>query len=123
MITGQAKMATLRPGQSQQDAKSYEYYIKVVPTQLQKLNGKIYDSYQFVANSNEVVGRYRLPAIYFRYDMSPITTRFVEKRPPLYHFLVQICAIIGGVFTVMGMVNSSVLMVSKTFKDKIGKLG
>jgi hypothetical protein len=32
-----------------------------------------------VANSNEIRGN-RLPAVYFRYDMSPITMRFREEK-------------------------------------------
>lgn len=55
--------------------RSYEYYIKVVPTQFQSLKGEMHHSYQYVANSNHIIGRFQLPAIYFRYDMSPITVR------------------------------------------------
>jgi len=108
-----------------QNAKSYEYYIKIVPTVYDKLNGKQYRSFQFVADSNEVVGRYQLPAAYFRYDLSPITVHFTERRKSFAHFLVQICAIIGGVFTVLGLVNSflntSLHMMRK--KAEQGKLG
>ena len=39
------------------------------------------------------------------------------------HFLVQLCAIIGGVFTVLGLVNGAVIAASKKFKKNIGKLG
>jgi len=107
------------------NAKSYEYYIKIVPTVYHKLNGNTYRSYQFVADSNEVTGRYQLPAAYFRYDLSPITVEFSERRKSFAHFLVQICAIIGGVFTVLGLVNSlfntSYHMMKK--KHQEGKLG
>ena len=39
------------------------------------------------------------------------------------HFLVQLCAIVGGVFTVLGILNGLLLTAGKTFKGKIGKLG
>lgn len=100
------------------DAKSYEYYIKIVPSSYQTLDGNVHDSYQFVANSNEVKGRYRLPAIYFRYDMSPITMGFKQEKQTLAHYLVQICAIIGGVFTVLGIFNS---MVNSTVRRMVAK--
>lgn len=107
------------------DVKSYEYYIKIVPSRFAQLNGEVHDAFQFVANSNEVTGRYRLPAMYFRYDFSPITVEFREEKEGFAHFLVQVCAIIGGVFTVMGLVNgianSTVKMMMK--KAQINKLG
>jgi hypothetical protein len=104
---------------------SYEYFLTIVPTQFLKLNGEFYNSYQFVANSNEITGRYRVPAIYFRYDLSAITVRFTEKRKSFAHFLVQICAIIGGVFTVLGLVNSFLHSTLRTVlkKAEMGKLG
>jgi len=107
------------------EARSYEYYINIVPTQLEKLSGKVFNSFQYVANSNDVVGRYRIPAVYFRYELSAITVRFAEKHKSFAHFLVQICAIVGGVFTVLGLV-SSVLHKSLTRfikKANEGKLG
>jgi len=107
------------------EAKSYEYYVKIVPMTYQKLDGNILDSFQYVANSNDILGRYAIPAIYFRYDMSPISVKFIKKNKALSHFLVQLCAIIGGVFTVLGLfsaiVNSSLRQIMK--KAEIGKLG
>lgn len=104
---------------------SFEYYIKVVPTTFEFIDGTIEHSYQFDANSNEVIGHYRLPALYFRYDTSPITMKFRQFRTAFSHFVVQVCAIIGGVFTVMGMINtfvhSSLEHVLK--KAQINKLG
>jgi len=103
---------------------SYEYYIKIVPTMFERINGDLFESFQFVANSNEVGGRYRLPAVYFRYELSPITVKFVEKRKAFSHFLVQICAIVGGVFTVLGLVNSILhTTLKKVMKANINKLG
>ncbi|XP_064829088.1 endoplasmic reticulum-Golgi intermediate compartment protein 1-like [Oncorhynchus masou masou] len=37
-----------------------------------------------------------IPAIWFRYDLGPITVKYTEKRQPLYRFITMICAIIGG---------------------------
>lgn len=96
---------------------------QVVPTKFERLSGESYDAYQFVANSNHIVGRFQLPAIYFRYDFSPITVAFKEKKSTFAHFLVQVCAIVGGVFTVLGLVNGAILAASKKFKRNINKLG
>lgn len=104
---------------------SYEYYIKVVPTSFVDLSGVERKSYQFVANSNSVAGHYRLPAAFFRYDLSPITMVFRETKTPTMHFLVQVCAIVGGVFTVLGLVNSVLSSTVQRLmkKAEMGKLG
>jgi hypothetical protein len=106
-------------------SKSYEYYIEIVPTEYKTVRNRIHSAYQFVANSNEVAGRYRIPAVYFRYEISAITVRFVETSRSFAHFLVQLCAIIGGVFTVLGLVNTVMNSAVKKLlvKEGQGKLG
>jgi hypothetical protein len=105
---------------------SYEYYIKVVPTKYAKLGVSLENSiegYQIVASSNEIPGRMQMPAIYFRYDFSPITVLFEERKATFSYFLVEVCAIIGGVFTVLGMFSGVILAASKKYKSSINKLG
>jgi hypothetical protein len=121
-LNGAKKVAIMLPEHGGAPS-SYEYYIKVVPTKYEKLNGQLFDSYQYVSNSNVIVGRFQMPAIYFRYDFSPITVKFAERKNTFAHFLVQVCAIIGGVFTVLGLVNGIVLAAGKKFKHGINKLG
>ena len=78
---------------------------------------------QYVSNSNVIVGRFSMPATYFRYEFSPITVRYTQRTSTLAHFLVQLCAIVGGTVTVLGLVNGALLAASKKFKKNIGKLG
>lgn len=125
-LRGTAKSAL--PSVEDKSPISYEYYIKIVPTSYQKRSGQVTHNYQFVSNSNQLAGRYRVPAVYFRYDLSPIVVQLTETNKLLSHFLVQVCAIVGGVFTVLGVVNSvihssikAVIMSNK--KNQIGKLG
>ena len=40
--------------------------------------------------------------------MSPIIVKYTERRKPLYHFITTVLAIIGGTFTVAGMIDSMV---------------
>jgi len=63
--------------------------------------------------------------LYFRYDLSPITVKFSRKSRSFSHFLVQICAIVGGVFTVLGLFNSIVHSSLKHIlkKAEMNKLG
>lgn len=106
------------------EAVSYEYYIKVVPTTYKTLKNEEFYVHQFTANSNE----YRsegAPAVYFRYDLSPVTVKFSQVQESFFHFIVQVCAIVGGVFTVAGLLenllHSSIAKVLK--KRDEGKLG
>lgn len=105
------------------DSSIFEYYTKVVPTTYVPLSAKSVHVYQFTANSNKIMNQ-QMPSLYFRYDFSPVTVRYQETRESLSHFLVQICAVIGGIFTVAGLVDSvihkSIVHIAK--KAQYGKL-
>lgn len=102
----------------------FEYYTKVVPTTYRSLNLPPVHVYQFTSNTNKIVNQ-QMPSLYFRYDFSPVTVRYTEKKETASHFLVQICAVIGGVFTVAGLLDAvlhkSIVVIAK--KAQIGKLG
>lgn len=102
----------------------YEYYAKVVPTTYVSLQREPTHVYQFTANSNEIANQ-QMPSIYFRYDFSPVTVRYNETKESLFRFLVQICAIVGGVFTIAGIIDAllhrSIVHLAK--KAQLGKLG
>jgi hypothetical protein len=51
------------------------------------------------------------------------SVKFVERKVGFAHFLVQVCAIVGGVFTVLGLVNGVALAAGKRFKANLNKLG
>ncbi|KAK1159194.1 endoplasmic reticulum-Golgi intermediate compartment protein 1, partial [Acipenser oxyrinchus oxyrinchus] len=86
---------------------SHDYILKIVPTVYEDMAGKHRFSYQYTVANKEYVayshtGRI-IPAIWFRYDLSPITVKYTERRQPLYRFITTICAIIGGTFTVAAL--------------------
>eukprot|EP00929_Paragymnodinium_shiwhaense_P057577 TRINITY_DN28825_c0_g1_i1.p1 TRINITY_DN28825_c0_g1~~TRINITY_DN28825_c0_g1_i1.p1 ORF type:complete len:365 (-),score=53.90 TRINITY_DN28825_c0_g1_i1:67-1161(-) len=102
----------------------FEYYTKVVPTTYVPLGSPPVNVFQFTANSNKIVNQ-QMPSLYLRYDFAPVTVKYTERRESFSHFLVQICAVIGGVFTIAGMLDSfihkSIVHLAK--KAQIGKLG
>lgn len=106
---------------------SHDYILKIVPTVYENLNGKQRFSYQYTVANKEYVayshtGRI-IPAIWFRYDISPITVKYTERRPPLYKFITTVCAIIGGTFTVAGIIDSLVFTASEAWrKIQLGKI-
>ena len=55
----------------------------------------------------------KLPAVYFHYELSPIMAKVTEGRRSFGSFLVGLCAIVGGVFTVAGMLGSCIFRLGK----------
>ena len=43
-----------------------------------------------------------------RYDLFPITVEIKERRRSVGHFLTRVCAVVGGVFAVSGMLDRGV---------------
>jgi hypothetical protein len=106
------------------DSAIFEYYTKVVPTSYIPLSAPPVHVYQFTCNTNKITN-HQMPSLYLRYDFSPVTVRYKEVKESLSHFLVQMCAVIGGVFTVAGIFDSflhnSIVHLAK--KAELGKLG
>ena len=53
------------------------------------------------------------------YDLSPMMVQLTETSHSLTHFLTGVCAIVGGVFTVAGMVDGMLYQSQKALKKKI----
>jgi hypothetical protein len=102
--------------------------VKVVPTTYSYLKGDVVNTNQFSVtehfrfiNPREGQG---LPGVFCFYDLSPIEVNFAETRKSLAHFLTQLCAILGGVFTVAGMIDKLIYGTFKQLeKGRQGKLG
>jgi endoplasmic reticulum-Golgi intermediate compartment protein 3 len=87
----------------------YQYYVKIVPTTYEKIDGSEIESNQYsvtehLRHLSPGSGR-GMPGVYFYYQVSPISAQFVETRKPFMRFLTSTCAIIGGTFTVMGIID------------------
>jgi len=86
---------------------TYEYFLDIIPTVYS--NALLVDTkaYQFTAHTHQFpTHQGNVPAVFFRYQLSPITVRFLKRKKSLAHFLTYVCAIVGGVFTVAGLLNS-----------------
>jgi len=57
------------------------------------------------------------------YDLSPIMVKYSEIRRSFAHFITGVCAIVGGVFTVAGIIDSFIYhsIRSLKFKTQLGK--
>jgi len=117
-------MPERKAGSLSADSAIYEYYTKVVPTTYMPIDRPPLDVFQFTANSNRIVNQ-QMPSLYLRYDFSPVRVRYTERRQNTSHFLVQVCAVIGGVFTIAGVFDAMLhkSIVHLAAKAQLGKLG
>ncbi|KAH9106187.1 hypothetical protein AeMF1_018147 [Aphanomyces euteiches] len=91
---------------------AYQYFLKVVSTDYYFLNGDEIKSNQYSVTEHFLhmtpTGHKGLPRVSFAYEFSPIKFRIDQTQKGLFPFFTSICAIIGGVFTVMGLVDSAI---------------
>lgn len=98
---------------------TYVHYIKVVTNTFVQPNGEEINVYKYTAHSNEYLEKDDLPTVMFRYDLSPMSVRVTQKSVPFYHFLTNACAIIGGVFTVIGIIDQIVHQTARAMNKKV----
>ena len=102
----------------------YQYYLKIVPTKFSYYNGKTYNKYQYTVNSFSENSIDRSALLFFRYDLSPITVEYKHTKMSFLTFLINVFAILGGVFTVAGIIDaiihkSILLLLRKAEMNKI----
>lgn len=111
---------------AKETAIMYNYYIKIVPTMYVPNNdaSAILHTNQFSVTTHQKSaqssgGESTMPGIFFSYELSPLMVKYTEKSNSFSHFLVNICGIIGGIFTVAGLVDSVLHRVEKQIRRKM----
>ncbi|PKA61981.1 Protein disulfide-isomerase 5-4 [Apostasia shenzhenica] len=87
---------------------TFKYYIKIVPTEYRYLNKDVLPTNQFSVAEYFVPlkdAERSWPAVYFLYDLSPITVTIREERRSFLHFITRLCAVLGGTFALTGMLD------------------
>ncbi|KAG9122488.1 hypothetical protein FRC07_001102 [Ceratobasidium sp. 392] len=115
--------------QSEVSNYMFQYFMKVVSTEFKYLNGDLIRSHQYSVTSLErdlshgdaterdshgtLVGHNvpGLPGVFFNYDISPLMVVHRETRQTFAHFVTSLCAVIGGVLTVVTIADSMVFAV------------
>lgn len=92
------------------ESAMYQYHFKIIPTEYEYLNGKRVISNQYsVTESSRSISQSShkgLPGVFFMYDLSPLVVKFKETRQSFGHYLTSLCVIIGGIFTVAGLIEN-----------------
>lgn len=83
------------------------------------------EAHGYVVHSNKIQRFAEVPTVRINYDILPIIVHVKATYESAYHFLTQLCAIVGGVFTVAGIVVATLEsgIASLTAKDSLNKLG
>ncbi|VVC92925.1 unnamed protein product [Leptidea sinapis] len=117
-------------GLAKEGAVMFQYYIKVVPTMYVTLDNTVLHTNQFsvtrhqksVSNINSESG---MPGAFFNYELSPLMVKYTEKERSIGHFATNVCAIIGGVFTIAGILDTLLYHSLNALQNKVmlGKSG
>eukprot|EP00879_Flechtneria_rotunda_P017317 GHRR01018141.1.p1 GENE.GHRR01018141.1~~GHRR01018141.1.p1 ORF type:complete len:191 (+),score=34.48 GHRR01018141.1:966-1538(+) len=103
----------------------FQYFLKVVPTDYVYLSQKSTESNQYSVTENfraaadASAGGRNLPGVFFFYDLSPIRVRIQEQKSSFLHFLTNVCAIVGGIFAVSGLIDNTVYQAEQVIRKKI----
>jgi hypothetical protein len=102
--------------------QAFHHHIKVVPTTLEfggkhsRKNPSNVLTYQMVQSAQIMqYDESEIPEARFAYDISPMAVMIVKKGKQWYEFLTSICALIGGTFTMVGLMSG---FLSSIFKPK-----
>ena len=98
----------------------YQYYLKLVPTIYRSLTGKEIQTHQYsvtehLRHVDPGSGR-GLPGVFFFYDTSPLHVEIVERRKGLISLMTSLCALVGGIYTMMGFVERIIFSLNKKMK-------
>ena len=118
-----AQLTTLDGGHFISDLahETQEHHINIMPTSF-SVRGAGWtnelDTFQFTATSH---GRTRdtLPSLIISYDVSPIQAHIAENRKPLSDFVVSLCAIIGGAFSLFGIIDGILFTTNREIRKKL----
>ena len=85
-----------------------QYHLKVVPTLYEPWHGEplLTNQFSYTELFRTTQELDKFPAVYFHYEFSPIMAKSTQTRRSYSSFLTGLCAIVGGVVTVAGMLDS-----------------
>ncbi|PON61439.1 DnaJ-like [Parasponia andersonii] len=83
-----------------------EHYLQIVKTEvITRGSHTLVEEYEYTAH-NSVAQSLYIPVAKFHFELSPMQVLITENQRSFSHFITNVCAIIGGVFTVAGIMDS-----------------
>ncbi|XP_074585015.1 uncharacterized protein LOC141840837 [Curcuma longa] len=101
-----------------------KYFVKIVPTEYRYLSKNVMPTNQFSVTEYYVRTKEHQqtwPAVFFFYDLSPITVTIKEETRSFLHFIARLCAVLGGTFALTGMLDRWIYRIIAAFtKSRTG---
>lgn len=64
------------------------------------------------------MSHFKIPGIFFKYDIEPLSLTIEERRTPIYKFLIRMVNIIGGVMVSGNWIYKLTLLTAEYFRKK-----
>jgi hypothetical protein len=95
----------------------FQFFVNLVPTRWRSSRGRTIDTHQysvteFVQEPSKQAVHY-LPGLAIKYEFAPMRIDIIESSPSFLQFLSSLCAIVGGLMTVAGLLNSGLYQSQK----------
>lgn len=101
----------------------FTYFVKVVSTEFHYLDGHslITNQYSSTQHHRQVqLGGSGLSGVYFNVEISPMVVLYYEYHQPFTSLLTQICAIVGGIYTLTSLFDALLWTAERRLLHKQG---
>eukprot|EP00300_Choanocystis_sp_HF-7_P028686 c34544_g1_i1.p1 GENE.c34544_g1_i1~~c34544_g1_i1.p1 ORF type:complete len:400 (+),score=106.00 c34544_g1_i1:48-1247(+) len=96
---------------------AFTYNVNIVPTSFEKSSGGVTRTNQYAVTQEAVYmsgGEFHdIPGVFFQYDISPIRVHVIQSPRSLITTLTNLAAILGGIFTISGIIDSFLFHTTK----------
>ena len=94
---------------SEEQNVTHEHYLQTVLTTIKPWGSSAgFNVYEYTQHSHSMRSERELPRAKFHFDPSPVQIYVTEERQKFYHFITTLMAIVGGVYSVMGIADGAV---------------
>ena len=101
-----------------QQRLDYFYFLKLVPhIFIDEISDAEFRSYSYSLNHNAKQSMNDIGLISMIYDFTPVNMKITKHNRDLPRSLVNLCAIVGGVFVIFGLINRAMLSAKDTLSS------
>lgn len=81
------------------------YYLDITPTKYLVGNEEEYSAHEY-SYTYQTIATHGMPSVFFKYELSPIFVNYKVTQTPFFVFFIRLWAIVGGVYTVAGIIEN-----------------
>lgn len=99
---------------------THEHFLKIVGSSFKRFNEEPINFYKYLHYASPFhASSSLLPTIKFHFDITPMHVVTIEKSKPFYRFITNLFAIVGGTFTVFGLLDAVFDNAQQALKRKV----